>query len=76
MNENVSPGMPGHRQRVARLGTGLAGAAVRLVQVWVMLSGLYWKTVTSGTGTGRNVGERDQRSLQQCHRPASAAARD
>ena len=26
------------------------------VQVWVIVSGLYWKTITFGTGIGRNVG--------------------
>ena len=32
------------------------GAASGCVQVWVIVSGLYWKTITFGTGTGRNVG--------------------
>ena len=35
-------------------GTGLAGSG--WVQVWVIVSGLYWKTITFGSGMGRNVG--------------------
>ena len=65
VNENASPGIPwtaigllvlGASRATLRPGRGGGGgAASGWVQVCVRLSGLYWKTMTLGSGT-RNVG--------------------
>ena len=55
MNENASPGVPPTASGLLASEPALV-AGIGWVQEWVIVSGLYWKTITLGTGTGRNVG--------------------
>ena len=52
---NDSPGMPCTANGFAPSVPALS-AASGCVHMWVIVSGLYWKTITFGSGVGRNVG--------------------